>query len=720
MMTPTISPLHRPNRIPLLSWLLAFVPLASAASPVTPGQLSSASTTQSIGIEWALSGDANHDAACTVEYRVSGSTTWQPAMPLIRVDSTLGNTLAGSILFLNPDTRYEVRLVLNDPDGGSDTRLLNVATAPVPAAPTPTRTLHVVPGSGGGDGSTANPYQGFETAWAQAQPGDELLLHAGHYGAVTDENGRSGAAGDPIVFRNAGDGETVFSYIQVFHNSYLWFEGMTFQYDGSSDTGFYSSLLFPGYDNGFQPMLADVTNIVLLQNRFEGFKHSVRAGPRTSRWYIADNTIVGNKQLGIEGTESFDGEGIELGHGSDHEVAFNSITRVGDGVSFPSENCDIYGNDIFDVTDDGVELDTGQANTRMWQNRIHNASHNGVAFQPQSGAPWYILRNQIVNVQDSVLKLRSADRFLIAHNTFVTHGWVVDHWAGQLLRGMTRNNLWISVDNERIWKRGEEQQTWQADHDYDGFDWGTNTAPFNIFGTDYSDLAQLYAGTGLQEHGIRIDAQSCFESFDIPGPPPLTTIPPQRMTLQDSCPAVDAGVVLPNLNDAFTGTAPDMGAFERGQPDPHYGPRAPTPPPPANRPPAADAGPDQNGDEGTAVTLSGASSSDPDGDPLSYSWQQTSGPAAAVVNADQVVATVTLPQVSETATLVFRLTVTDPAGASGNDEIAVTVTDDTMVPDDPPENPSGESRGNGATGWLMILSLAAIACSRRRRHSPMS
>jgi hypothetical protein len=36
---------------------------------------------------------------------------------------------------------------------------------------------------------------------------------------------------------------------------------------------------------------------------------------------------------------------------------------------------------------------------------------------------------------------------------------------------------------------------------------------------------------------------------------------------------VDAGVRLPNVNDGFTGKAPDLGAYEVGEPVPHYGPR---------------------------------------------------------------------------------------------------------------------------------------------------
>ena len=37
--------------------------------------------------------------------------------------------------------------------------------------------------------------------------------------------------------------------------------------------------------------------------------------------------------------------------------------------------------------------------------------------------------------------------------------------------------------------------------------------------------------------------------------------------------AVDAGVRLPNVNDDYTGNAPDLGAYELGRPAPVYGPR---------------------------------------------------------------------------------------------------------------------------------------------------
>ncbi len=37
--------------------------------------------------------------------------------------------------------------------------------------------------------------------------------------------------------------------------------------------------------------------------------------------------------------------------------------------------------------------------------------------------------------------------------------------------------------------------------------------------------------------------------------------------------AVDAGMALPNINEGFSGRAPDLGAIEFGDGMPHFGPR---------------------------------------------------------------------------------------------------------------------------------------------------
>jgi hypothetical protein len=44
-------------------------------------------------------------------------------------------------------------------------------------------------------------------------------------------------------------------------------------------------------------------------------------------------------------------------------------------------------------------------------------------------------------------------------------------------------------------------------------------------------------------------------------------------SLRAGAAAVDHGMTLPNVTDGFTGSAPDLGALERGGLAPHYGPR---------------------------------------------------------------------------------------------------------------------------------------------------
>ena len=110
---------------------------------MSPGALRTYSTIYSLGVEWDLTNDTDHDATAAVEYRISGTTAWRRALPLVRIDFNGSNMLAGSVLFLAPDTSYDLRLSLVDPDGGGETRVISQRTRPVPRAPVTGRIFHV-------------------------------------------------------------------------------------------------------------------------------------------------------------------------------------------------------------------------------------------------------------------------------------------------------------------------------------------------------------------------------------------------------------------------------------------------------------------------------------------------------------------------------------------------------------------------------------------------
>jgi hypothetical protein len=395
-----------------------------------------------------------------------------------------------------------------------------------------------------------------------AQAGDTFLVHAGNYGGRITFT-RPGTAGSYIVWRAAGDGEALFAGIDV-SASYVWLEGLTLR------------------DQPYALMSKNApTGVVISRCSFFNNHYSIYLQRGGSYWYIVDNTIVGDTPYS---TESFDGEGIELNGYSvesfGHTVAYNRISNTADGISNGTYNIDVFGNDIFDTSDDGFEGDPGGVNIRVWGNRIHNTAHNGISYQPQNGSPWYIIRNQLVGFMEAPFKFRTTDRSVIVHNTIVMWGAMFCCSDAHLLRSIVKNNLWVSVAGGRIWDFGSSVKDWRTDFNSDGFDWGTSTSPFRYGGVVYSSLAAFAAASGLETTGRQISRASCFATFNVPGPAPVP-IPPQQMTLKAGCGAVDAGAILPNINDGFIGAAPDLGAFEFGQTAPLYGPRSTTPPPPA-------------------------------------------------------------------------------------------------------------------------------------------
>jgi serine protease AprX len=124
---------------------------------------------------------------------------------------------------------------------------------------------------------------------------------------------------------------------------------------------------------------------------------------------------------------------------------------------------------------------------------------------------------------------------------------------------------------------------------------------------------------------------------------------------------------------AFTGS-PNNGKGGSFSADVSQGPLVvgSAPPPPVNRAPVANAGPDQSLRAGRSpntatFTLSGAGSSDPDGDALTYRWDQTSPALTTPVGTSSAVTLTRAP-----GTYVFRLTVND-GSLQSTDSVTVKI-----------------------------------------------
>ena len=94
----------------------------------------------------------------------------------------------------------------------------------------------------------------------------------------------------------------------------------------------------------------------------------------------------------------------------------------------------------------------------------------------------------------------------------------------------------------------------------------------------------------------------------------------------------------------------------------------------ANRAPLADAGPDLTGLTGARVVLDGSASLDPDGNPLTYAWAQTAGPAGTLGQANEARASFVGSVVGD-----YELTLTVSDGKlQSSDKIALHVAENRM------------------------------------------
>ena len=542
-------------------------------------------TLQCLGFRWYIYGDDNGNATGALSYRKVGEDQWHPALPMLRVNREVANwdfhpyasenLLAGSIFSLAPDTAYEVRCRIDDSDGGSADTTLVVHTRPVPQIPAPQRTLHLYqPGYKAPKGPRI--YTSLRQAMAHLRPGDEILVHSGvHHSGGDSLKISAGATPEaPIVFRAAGDGK-----------AFIDGGGAEMIFDlRNADHVYFEDLIIR---NGNIALRADGASwLVVRRCRIADVRTGIYSySEKSTNWYIADNVIEGRNENWYPRTDdNASHTGINL-YGRGHVVCYNRISKFWDCLAIanygkPSHDLalqavaiDFYNNELFDAVDDAVESDYGCHNVRVYDNAIRNV-HTGLSAQPTYGGPVYFVRNLVYNATALSLKLHNWCTGLeIYHNTLVSASQAFQsypRWQNAVLR----NNLFLGVSRYAVETGSPHPAT---SLDYNGYRHSDDPERFikwiSATGEDRcATLAEFYAATGFEGHGTLID----FDIFSNAQPPKeghTYKADFDHLQLKPDAVAIDAGVPLPNINDGYTGAAPDLGCFEAGQALPRYGPR---------------------------------------------------------------------------------------------------------------------------------------------------
>lgn len=607
-------------------------------------------TLRNLGFEWSVSGDANRNAAVKVEFRAVGTSAWREALPLVRIggervfrkrehlDYTVPDGFAGSILNVEPDTEYECRFVLSDPDGvtGEAEHLVKVRTRAEPQPYAGGEVRHVYAPDYEGERlephftSLLQAYYGaglgdWNVVWERpVQPGDTIVVHAGLYRndrlnyvdpMMTPFDGTNwltikAAPDKPITIRAAGDGEVVFDgagnhrLFDVSASAHHIFDGITFR---NTDIAIFA---------GFKGVTGAV-GLAVKNCRFEDIGFGVwteYAG--SSDFYIADNVFLGRfeqrnllvgwtgslwRSAGPYGSHEVRSYYAVKVYGPGHVIAHNAVAYFHDGIGISTygapepdphrraSSIDIYNNDIHMSGDDFIETDGGVHNVRVFNNRGVNAAHGGYSSQPVFGGPAYFIRNLLYHVPSGVAFKFSAK----AAGVFAFHNTIIgEQGAGDPTSNMHyRNNLFMGRDTPdrgvMRWANGTSAYS----SDYNGFRpnkgvteqyrWlapqagETNYEPTPDDWRAFDSLDAFRAATGQEQHGVEVD----FDVFVKMVPPD----PSKRhavyhagdldFSLAPDGAAVDAGAVIPTVNDDFAGDAPDLGALEVGGEQPRYGPR---------------------------------------------------------------------------------------------------------------------------------------------------
>lgn len=582
------------------------------------------------GFEWYIDGDENKNAIVKVLYRKKGNIDWKEGMPLLRIGGekiyghdqrwvyTTENMFAGSIFYLQPDTYYDCKLLLSDPDGveGDYEKTVTIKTKAEPTAYTHGNLYHVYPPGYTGK-RLAPSFTGLNAAYygegntgdwwnvpdVRIQPGDILLVHAGLYKAnrlryadslALDFHGayvftQKGTMDKPITIKAAGDGEVIFdgdgSYrlFDVMAADYHIFEGITIR---NTDIAFYAGLKHVMGSKG----------LVVKNCKMEDIGIGVVTYSEDSKdFYIADNLMIGRHPqdtligwAGFAEPEKLTSYYAIKVYGQCHTICHNTIRYFHDGICIdthgqpePDKKCvaiDIYRNDIFNMSDDFIEADGGSHNIRVFENRCANSYHAALSAQPVFGGPVYFFRNICYNTQGTALKytVRPSGIYTL-NNTFIAHTGIVSYSNGHFL-----NNLFIGFDDSRPVFTATTL-THYSTMDYNGYrlssnakynfrlkmpshDSMNNARESDLPWKEYASLSDLQSNTAYESHGIKVDINT-FKKVSLPDAKSkgkVYSIDHFDFGLRDGSKAIDAGCRIQGITDGFQGKGPDLGALESG------------------------------------------------------------------------------------------------------------------------------------------------------------
>ena len=147
-------------------------------------------TFRSLAFRWIIEGDKDLNSTVLVQYRKKDAENWKFALPLTRIDGDVvdrehcpfktGNLFSGSILELEPATRYEVQVKLLRPDGTYEKKAVEASTRTPEENFNPQKVLRLYPNNYPGE-ILKPAYTDLNEMLNKLTGGTLVLIHPGTY-----------------------------------------------------------------------------------------------------------------------------------------------------------------------------------------------------------------------------------------------------------------------------------------------------------------------------------------------------------------------------------------------------------------------------------------------------------------------------------------------------------------------------------------------------------
>ncbi len=577
--------------------------MSFAAGETTPFKLTLASTYQSISVYASYDGTDTNNSAI-MEYRKVGDTNWIRGIDMSAVRSTTNTSEKGnyaeldvdanynpagtikpqfrsSVLMVQPDTEYEVKVTFSDPEGVLGT---NPLTGII-------RTRNENPPSTGKTVNVSTQTQ-LTAAVGAAVAGDNIVIAPGNYSGFTIS--KSGTSNNWITIKAADlNNKPKFAPTVGISGSYIRLTG--FEVTGGVPSGIAVSP--PGHDIIIEKMYVHHLNTPTGDNG--GDLISVAFG-YSNQENVSNVTIQDNDLHESGPNENQNGSIVVRAAKGGHIIRRNRIIYdiASTGVhgtdcisSLPNfapwggmfKDTDVYDNLCQGSTDDSFEFDGSNANVRVWNNTIIGGM-KAFSTAPNFYGPLYIFRNTALAFNHhwtnncSFFKDGNGGKghVYFYHNTIYgadptyckTSGWEYQALMG-FVKGDgadSQNNFTIKNNILQTYSRVYEggPKTTNYNLIYEDPASGDKFAEWN--GTNHWGFEAFVSSTGQDKNSINGKATFVAPPIIQRNGQVITSFQ-ANMNLAAGSLGIDKGEVIQGINSKdspwpYQGNGPDIGAFE--------------------------------------------------------------------------------------------------------------------------------------------------------------